>query len=126
MKKHQMKKSLPLLVSTLALVGDVSANESVSRDFIDRLEHLGVVLDSEGYHTWGTSVVQGDDGKFHMYACQWPTKFKFSSWSKESIVNYYTAQKPEGPYQFEKQFLVRGPVETRTASGIDIRLTTRR
>lgn len=97
-----MKRILPILALAGLLTGNCPAADEVSREFIDRLEYLGVILDAEEYHTWGTSVVQGDDGKFHMYACQWPTKFGFGQWHKESMVNYYTAEKPEGPYTFVK------------------------
>ncbi len=82
---------------------------AVSREFINNLEYLGVILDRPNYYTWGTSVVQGEDGKFHMYACQWHTKHKFSAWSVESEVNYFKADQPEGPYQFIKTILSARP-----------------
>ncbi|QOD60432.1 glycoside hydrolase family protein [Polaribacter haliotis] len=82
---------------------------SVSREFVNNLEYLGVVLDRPDYYTWGTSVVQGEDGKFHMFACQWNTKHGFSAWSVESEVNYFKADKPEGPYQFVKTILSARP-----------------
>ncbi len=82
---------------------------SVSREFVDNLEYLGVILDRPNYHTWGTSVVQSEDGKFHMYACQWKIKHKFSAWSTESEVNYFKADNPEGPYQFVKTILSARP-----------------
>lgn len=85
------------------------AQSSPPRDFIDSLDYLGVVLDREGYHTWGTSVVQGDDGKFHMYACQWSVEHGFGKWHKESMVNYFIADKPEGPYTFVKTIVSARP-----------------
>ena len=78
---------------------------NASREFIDNLEYVGVVLDCEGLHTWGTSVVQGNDGLFHLYACQWPVNNSFRAWGfykwdQESLVNYYTSTSPKGPYRF--------------------------
>ena len=95
-----------LLLLAMLLIPIVSVHaekkQNISRKFIDNLESLGVVLDRPGFHTWGTSVVQGKDKKFHMYACQWPVKYGFHNWHKESMVNYFVANKPEGPYKFVK------------------------
>jgi hypothetical protein len=29
------------------------------------------------YRVWGSSIVKGDDGKFHMYVSRWPKNIKF-------------------------------------------------
>jgi len=73
--------------------------------FIDRLEYIGPVLDSEGLHTWGSSAVKGDDNLYHLFACQWPVNEKlrrwgFYKWDEESVVNRYTSPNPSGPYTF--------------------------
>lgn len=86
----------------------------ISKEFMDRLEYIGVVLDCEEWHTWGTSVVQGDDGLFHLYACQFPVnhdlrRWGFWKWDEESVVNYYTAPGPEGPYTFVKTIVSARP-----------------
>ena len=88
---------------------DTAIPPRISREFIDRLEYLGVILDRPGYHTWGTSVVQGDDGKFHMYACQWSTEYGYAAWNVESEVNYFIAENPEGPYTFIKNIIPSRP-----------------
>jgi hypothetical protein len=31
----------------------------------------------EDYWVWGASVIQGEDGKYHMFASRWPKKYPF-------------------------------------------------
>ena len=33
---------------------------------------------SEGYWVWGSSIVKGDDGKYHMFVSRFPKKYRTS------------------------------------------------
>ena len=98
-----------LLVLAVLTVSCASAKSNASKPFVDRLEYVGVVLDRADYYTWGTSVVKGKDGKYHLYACQWNTRHGFGAWSRESEVNYFVGKKPEGPYSFVKTIVSARP-----------------
>ena len=35
-------------------------------------------LEHEDWFTWGASVLQGEDGRYHMFYCRWPKQYPFS------------------------------------------------
>lgn len=55
----------------------------------------------EGYWVWGSSVVKGHDGKYHMFVSRWPKEYRFHpSWALKSEVVHVVSDTPEGPYKF--------------------------
>lgn len=62
------------------------------------------------YWIWCTSVVQGDDGRFHAFVSRWPKSLSFFHWATASEVIRASSDRPEGPYAFEEVVLHRrGP-----------------
>lgn len=56
----------------------------------------------EGYWVWGSSVIKGEDGMYHMYASRWPSYLPFHpGWMIGSEIAHAVSDKPEGPYQFK-------------------------
>ncbi len=51
------------------------------------------------YHIWGASVVNGYDGKYHMYYSRWKYELGHMAWVTDSEVAYAVADKAEGPYE---------------------------
>lgn len=55
----------------------------------------------EGYWVWGSSVIQGDDGKYHMYVSRFPKSLPFHpGWMVASEIVHAISPTPEGPYKF--------------------------
>lgn len=55
----------------------------------------------EGYWVWGSSVIQGDDGKYHMYVSRFPKSLPFHpGWMVASEIVHAISPIPEGPYKF--------------------------
>lgn len=55
----------------------------------------------EGYWVWGSSVIQGDDGKYHMYVSRFPKSLPFHpGWMVASEIVHAISLTPEGPYKF--------------------------
>ena len=55
----------------------------------------------EGYWVWGSSVIQGDDGKYHMYVSRFPKSLPFHPrWIVASEIVHAISPTPEGPYKF--------------------------
>jgi hypothetical protein len=55
----------------------------------------------EGYWIWGSAVVKGDDGKYHMYASRWSKKLPFfTSWMTDCEIVHAVADAATGPYEF--------------------------
>lgn len=68
--------------------------------------HLGQAprtpaFESEGYWVWGSSVVKGEDGKYHMFVSRFPKSLPFHpGWMIASEIVHATSDTPEGPYKF--------------------------
>lgn len=68
--------------------------------------HLGQaprtpVFESEGYWVWGSSVIKGNDGKYHMFVSRFPKSLPFHpGWMVASEIVHAISDTPEGPYKF--------------------------
>ncbi len=53
------------------------------------------------YWVWGSSVIRGEDGRYHMYVSRWPKSLPFHpGWMIASEIAHAVADAPEGPYEF--------------------------
>src|SRR5699024_12423555 len=52
------------------------------------------------YYNWGSSIIKGSKGKYHLFYSRWPRKLGFSSWLTHSEIAHAVAESPEGPYQY--------------------------
>lgn len=58
-------------------------------------------FESEGYWVWGSSVVKGDDGKYHMFVSRFPKSLPFHpGWMIASEIVHAVSGNPAGPYRF--------------------------
>lgn len=58
-------------------------------------------FESEGYWAWGSSVVQAEDGKYHMFVSRFPKSLPFHpGWMVASEIVHAVADVPQGPYRF--------------------------
>lgn len=80
--------------------------------FIDRLlpAPFNGGFRDDNYWIWGSSVIKGEDEKYHMFASRWPKKVDFGNWVTNSEVVRAVSDTPIGPYKFEEVVLKRrGP-----------------
>lgn len=54
----------------------------------------------EGHHLWDPSVVQGNDGLYHMVYSRWKSSLGFDAWCTHAEIAWASAPAPEGPYTF--------------------------
>ena len=58
-------------------------------------------FESEGYWVWGSSVIKGNDGKYHMFVSRFPKSLPFHpGWMVASEIVHAISDTPEGPYKF--------------------------
>ena len=76
------------------------AQNSILGDFREAPVNGGLQMD--GYWVWGSSVIKGDDGKYHMYASRWPKYLPFHpGWMIASEIVHAVSDTPEGPYAYD-------------------------
>lgn len=81
------------------------------RAFIDRLlpAPIGGGFKMENYWVWGSSVIKGNDGKYHMFASRWLKDIGFGKWVTNSEIVRAVSDTPIGPYEFQEVVLpIRG------------------
>ncbi|MBT5903426.1 MAG: hypothetical protein HOH58_15090 [Opitutaceae bacterium] len=53
----------------------------------------------EEFFNWGSGIVKGDDGKYHLIYSQMPREHSFFSWLTDGIVSRAVSDHPTGPYR---------------------------
>jgi len=85
----------------------LACNAKKENAFIDRLlpAPLGGGFEMEDYWVWGSSVIKGEDGKYHMFASRWAKDIGFGKWVTNSEIVRAVSDTPVGPYEFQEVVL---------------------
>lgn len=76
-------------------------------DFANKLKPLGRRLEMKDYYVWGTSPIEGPDGKVHVFFSRWPARYGMSGWIHKSEIAHAVANTAEEA--FELQSVVLAP-----------------
>ncbi len=90
LKKHQAaSKKAPL--------------ENDNLDLIKLVQPIGPdnIYRDPGFYTWCNSIIQGPEGKYHLFYVRWPKKYGFYAWLTHSEIAHAVSDQPAGPYQFQ-------------------------
>ena len=68
-------------------------------DFTRRLKPVGRILELEDWYTWGSSAIDGPDGRVHLFTARWPRETGFRGWSTHSEIAHAVADRAEGPFE---------------------------
>lgn len=69
---------------------------------------VGGGYSDQDYWIWCGSVVQGEDGAYHMFASRWPKDLGFgANWLFNCEIVRASSKNPEGPYTFQEVVLGR-------------------
>jgi hypothetical protein len=71
------------------------------KQFADYWEYAGIAVEEEGYTIWGSSPIQDEEGKTHLFVARWPAELKVDpGWRSHSEIAHYVSPSPEGPFRF--------------------------
>ncbi len=85
-----------------------SNNSTDDLDFAKMLKGVApdnILYDQKEYFNWGSSIVKGEDGKYHLFYAQMPRDLGFSTWLNDGVISRAVADKPEGPYTHQETVL---------------------
>lgn len=57
------------------------------------------------YYNWCSSIIKGEDGKYHLLYSRWKRAYTFNAWLTHSTVAHAVADRPEGPYLYVNTIL---------------------
>ena len=85
------------------------ANAQKSDDLFirDRLQAVSEdnIFKTEGYYNWCTSMVKGDDGKYHLFYSRWKKDYSFYGWLTNSEIAHAVSDSPAGPWKYKETVL---------------------
>ena len=61
-----------------------------------------ILYDQKEFFNWGSSIVKGEDGKYHLFYAQMPRELGFLTWLNDGVISRAVADKPEGPYTHQE------------------------
>jgi len=68
-------------------------------DFAKRLEPIGRILHLPDWYVWGSSAIDGPDGKVHLFTARWPRETGHRGWSTHSEIMHSVGDSAEGPFE---------------------------
>ena len=113
-----MRTQYLVMLVCLVLPSIVSAQDNLNLNERIRTVDSSGIFKEEGYYVWCSSVIKGEDGKYHMFYSRWPHGKRrldddsmnyifdgFRGWNKYSEIAYAVADKIGGPYKYVKTIL---------------------
>ncbi len=72
--------------------------------FKDRLQPLAEenIFKSDVYFNWCSSIIKGDDGRYHLFYSRWPKEYTFLSWLTHSEIARAVSDSPAGPWEYKE------------------------
>src|SRR5262245_15785797 len=106
---------LPLLIQVVLLGCTVNSHAQDNLDFqklIKGVDSSGIFY-SKDHYTWCSTVIKGEDGKYHMFYSRWTHGKRtatddsmnyifngFRGWNKYSEIAYAVSGNINGPYKY--------------------------
>ena len=54
-----------------------------------------------GWHNWGGSIIQGEDGIYRLFYSRWPVSKRFYAWLTHCEIAVATSPNPDGPWTYQ-------------------------
>ncbi len=102
-----MRNVLFILVLVLICFGATSQVQTDNLIFKDRLQPLSKenIFKTSDYYNWCSSIVKGDDGKYHLFYSRWKREYSFYAWLTHSEVAHAVSDSPVGPWKYKETVL---------------------
>jgi len=107
MKKAEWSRSILVFMSVIVW-GSLPASAEPDRlSFRDRLQPLSAenIFKTDGYYNWCTSIVQGEDGRYHLFYSRWKKDYAFTGWLTHSEIAHAVSETPHGPWRYRQTVL---------------------
>ncbi|WAJ72227.1 glycoside hydrolase family protein [Catenovulum adriaticum] len=108
--KHINYKSIWGVWAALAITvvsAAVKAKDTDTYDLTAAMQPVSKdnIFYDKDYYNWGSTIVKGDDGKYHLFYDQMPKEHGFYSWLTDGIVSRAVSDSPTGPWKKVQEVL---------------------
>ncbi|MFO7822717.1 MAG: glycoside hydrolase family protein [Cyclobacterium sp.] len=108
-KKLFIFSAIVVILMGMHLSAQIQKNPLIFKDRLQPLTEKNI-FKSDDYFNWCSSIIKGEDGKYHLFYSRWPKKYTFLSWLTHSEVAHAIADNPSGPWEYKETVLKsRGP-----------------
>ncbi|WP_167615702.1 glycoside hydrolase family protein [Maribellus sediminis] len=99
-----MKKFLFLFLMLCAgiVIAQPKTDELYFKDRLTKTLTEDNIFRSDEYYNWCSSIIKGDDGKYHLFYSRWPKEYGFLSWLTHSEVAHAISDSPAGPWKYKE------------------------
>lgn len=63
------------------------------------------IFQSEDYYNWGSSIIKGEDGQYHLFYARWNKEYSFTGWLTHSEIAHAISYSPTGPWEYKETVL---------------------
>lgn len=98
--------SLLLLCLSFSIFAQKDTDDLNLAKKIQSISEKNIFRNSD-YHNWGSSIIKGEDGKYHLFYAQMSAKLGFSTWLTDGIVSHAISDAAAGPY-IHKEVVLKG------------------
>jgi hypothetical protein len=111
-KMKQLRTLVAVLIFSLFATKAISQDDLNLNPLLGKIDSSNIFIDKD-YYTWCSSVIKGEDGKYHMFYSRWPHGKRkldddsmnyifngFAGWMKYSEIAYAVSDKLNGPYHY--------------------------
>tara|TARA_B110000008_G_scaffold100856_1_gene103593 strand:- start:195 stop:1274 length:1080 start_codon:yes stop_codon:yes gene_type:complete len=95
-----------LLYLPLFLFSQINTDDLNLANKISLIDEENILRNSD-YHNWGSSIIRGKDGKYHLFYAQMSKEIGFKSWLTDGVVSHAISDSPAGPY-IHKEVVLKG------------------
>ena len=92
-------KIIPVLILVISFGYSARSQQVNLSRMIQPVSEEGIFRDAD-YFNWGSSIIKGKDGKYHMFYSRWPREYGFGGWLTHSEIAHAVSDKPTGPYEY--------------------------
>ena len=102
-----IQKFLFVFIIVLVSFNLIGQNKADNLKFKDQLQPLSDenIFKTDGYYNWCSSIVKGDDSKYHLFYSRWEKKYSFFGWLTHSEVAHAISKKPTGSWEYKETVL---------------------
>lgn len=106
-------KRVFIILLTILFSGGLRAQDNLNlHAMLGKIDSANIFM-SNDFYNWGSTVIKGEDGKYHMFYERWPHGKRtldddsmnyifngFSGWMKYADIAHAVSDKIQGPYRF--------------------------
>ncbi|MGB5510848.1 MAG: glycoside hydrolase family protein [Woeseiaceae bacterium] len=87
-----------LVVLVLANTAGADTDDLDFAALLQGVDESNKLYDTENWYNWGSSIVKGEDEKYHLFYAQMSRELGHDTWLTDGVISHAVSDSPAGPY----------------------------